>query len=94
MVFETTVTDIAKILSDTTRVKILQTLMDHGGMCVYEIAEVVGASQSATSHQLSKMEDKGLVECFREGQKMCYELTKSSLAKRIIETLVLLRKYE
>ena len=80
--------DIAKLLSDPTRLKILQTLFQaNEDMCVYEIAEKVGSSQSATSHQLAKLEANGIVACYREGQKMCYELSDSSLVTDIRKTL-------
>ncbi len=78
------VTDIFKLLSDPTRVKILDALFRaKGGLCVYEIAEIIEMSQSATSHQLAKLEDKGLVLCFRHGQTMCYEMEKTETTKRI-----------
>jgi DNA-binding transcriptional ArsR family regulator len=82
------ITNTAKILSDPTRVKILSLLREHGGMCVYEIAEQVGASQSATSHQLSKLEARGIVECYREGQRMCYELASTPKVEKLITILV------
>ena len=81
------ITEVSRILSDANRVRILWDLKKNGGMCVYEIAEEVGASQSATSHQLSKMEAKEIVVCFRDGQKMCYELTQEKKTKQILKTL-------
>lgn len=76
------------ILSDPTRVRILKLLFrNREGMCVYEIAKEVGSSPSATSHQLAKLEARGIVFCYREGQKMCYELTDGSLVLRIEKIL-------
>lgn len=43
--------DLFKVFSDTTRIKILFALMDKD-LCVADIAETIGASQSAVSHQL------------------------------------------
>ena len=43
--------DFYTVFSDCTRVKVLFQLID-GEKCVSEIAEAVGISQSATSHQL------------------------------------------
>ena len=86
-------TETAKLLSDPTRVHILELLYEHReGMCVYEIAEEVGSSHSATSHQLSKLEARGIVRCYREGQKMCYELTKTPDVVRIEKILRLFAK--
>ena len=43
--------DLFKVFADTTRIKILYALMGHS-RCVADIAEIVGATQSAVSHQL------------------------------------------
>lgn len=82
------ITETMKLLSDPTRVKIITLLFsEERDMCVYEIAERIGSTQSATSHQLSKLENKGIVRCFRMGQKMCYEVTNSqttTLLRRVL----------
>lgn len=44
------VADLFKTFGDTTRIKILYALMD-SEMCVCDIAELLGVSQSAVSHQ-------------------------------------------
>lgn len=86
--------DIARLLSDPTRLRILKLLFQNPeGMCVYEIAEEVGSSPSATSHQLAKLEAREIVCCYREGQKMCYELTAEPIVayiKRTLHTLTVL----
>lgn len=87
----TTIIDIAKILSDPTRVKIILALYKNGDMCVSEIAEYVDMSQSATSHQLSKLEAKEIVLCYRHGQKMCYELAKNKFTKKLIKILKIIK---
>lgn len=82
--------EIAKLLSDPTRLKILQTLFNAtGDMCVYEISEAVGSSQSATSHQLAKLEACKVVVCYREGQKMCYEVTDEPIVDQVKKALQL-----
>ena len=83
--------EIARLLSDPTRLKILRALfLAESDMCVSDIVEEVGSSQSATSHQLAKLEASDVVLCFRDGQKMCYELTKSPIVKNIEKTLRIL----
>lgn len=83
--------EVARLLGDQTRLNILALLFhNRDGMCVYEIAEEVGSSPSATSHQLAKLEAHGIVVCYREGQKMCYELTKTPLVFEIEKILRLL----
>jgi len=80
--------EIFKIVSDPTRLRILEVLFSSKkDMCVSEISEIIGMSQSATSHQLAKLEDKGIVECFRHGQMMCYLIKESKISsflKKII----------
>ena len=83
---------IFRLLADPTRLKILELLFrSKKKLCVHEIAEIVGVSQSATSHQLAKLESRGIVNCFRLGQMMCYEINQSSLAKNVRDLLVLAR---
>ena len=74
--------ELMKLLSSGPRLQIMSLLMSKKeGLCVYELAKAVGLSHSATSHQLAKLEDRGIVECIRVGQTMCYSLSKSRSAK-------------
>jgi len=69
-----------KLLSDPTRYRILSMLFgEPEGLCVYEIAEGVNISHSAASHQLAKLEAHQIVESFREGQTVCYEIFRELL---------------
>lgn len=73
-----------KLLSDPTRLKILCLLFaNRGGLCVYEVADEVGISHSAASHQLSKLEARNIAESFRDGQTICYKIIKSDLTKNL-----------
>ncbi len=82
--FDTTkATTVFKILADVTRFNILSLLYSSEAMCVYEIAEAVGISHSAASHQLSKLEAHGVLKSFRDGQNVCYEVRKSELSDNI-----------
>ena len=56
-----------KILGDPTRLKILLALMKRE-MCVCDLAVVGGISESATSHQLRRLKDSGLIKQRRDGQ--------------------------
>lgn len=60
-------------LGDPTRFRILEALLA-GELCVCDLAEVVAASQSAVSHQLRLLRDRGLVAFTRDGQRMVYRL--------------------
>ena len=83
-------TSAFKILSDPTRFRLLCLLYkSHDGMCVYELAEAAEISHSAASHQLSKLELKGVVESFREGQTICYKLRDSRFTKNLIHVMTI-----
>lgn len=80
--------DIFKILSSRTRFKIISELLKkEEGLCVKELAEEVGISHSATSHQLAQLEDKGIVSSCRIGKMICYCVKKSALTKGIAEII-------
>ena len=52
--------DLFKIFGDTTRMRILYALSE-SEMCVCAIAEYLGMTQSAISHQLKVLKDNNLV---------------------------------
>lgn len=66
--------DLFKIFGDTTRVKILFSLFE-SEMCVCAIAELLGMTQSAISHQLKILKDANLVANRREGKTIYYHLS-------------------
>lgn len=66
--------DLFKIFGDTTRVKILFSLIDNE-MCVCAIAELLGMTQSAISHQLKALKNANLVGNRRDGKTIYYFLT-------------------
>lgn len=65
--------DLFKIFGDTTRVKILFALCE-SEMCVCAIAELLGMTQSAISHQLKILKNAHLVGNRREGKTIYYFL--------------------
>lgn len=66
--------DLFRVFADTTRIKMLYALMDTD-LCVAEIAEVVGVSQSAVSHQLRILKQAHLVKFRRDGKQVIYSLS-------------------
>ena len=66
--------DLFKIFGDTTRVKILYALLE-SEMCVCAIADLLGMTQSAISHQLRILKDADLVAKRREGKTIYYHLS-------------------
>ena len=65
--------DLFKTFGDTTRIKILYALMADD-LCVCDLAELVGTSQSAVSHQLRTLKQAHLVKFRREGKSAMYSL--------------------
>ena len=66
--------DLFKVFGDTTRIKILYALMERD-RCVAEIAELIGATQSAVSHQLRSLRQARLVKFQRDGKNVIYSLS-------------------
>jgi len=65
--------DTFRILGDPTRVRIVDALSE-GELCVCDIAERVGISESAVSHQLRLMRSMRIVRGRREGRCVYYTL--------------------
>mgnify|MGYP002627433320 CR=1 FL=1 len=65
--------DLFKIFGDTTRIKILYALFE-SELCVCDISEVLGMTQSAVSHQLRVLKDAKLVKFRRDGKTIYYSL--------------------
>ena len=65
--------ELFKVFGDSTRIKILYALFE-SELCVCDIAEVLGMTQSAISHQLRILKDAKLVRFRREGKTVFYAL--------------------
>jgi ArsR family transcriptional regulator len=62
-----------KVLGDETRMKILYTISSDE-FCVNDIANAVGMTKSAVSHQLKFLKNQGLVKSRRMGKNIFYSL--------------------
>lgn len=67
------VAELFKVFGDSTRVRIICALFE-SEMCVCGIAEVLGMTQSAISHQLRVLKQARLVKYRREGKTVFYSL--------------------
>lgn len=67
------VADVFKLLGDPTRVRVVDVL-SHGERCVCDLAELVGISESALSHQLRLLRAARLVRVRRDGRLAYYRL--------------------
>ena len=65
--------DFYKVFGDATRIKILCVLL-RSEMCVCDLAEMLGMTQSAISHQLRALKQSKLVKYRREGKTVFYSL--------------------
>ena len=68
------VSELFKVFGDTTRIKILYALMTKD-RCVADLAEEIGATQSAVSHQLRTLKQSRLVRAKRDGKNVIYSLS-------------------
>ncbi len=79
---ETSASDLAerfKLLSDPHRLQIIYALVAGGEMCVGAIAELIGSSESATSHQLRNLRLAGFVRSQRHGREVFYTVADSHI---------------
>lgn len=67
------VADVFKLLGDPTRVRLVDAL-SHGERCVCDLADLVGLSESAVSHQLRLLRAARLVRVRRTGRQAYYSL--------------------
>ncbi len=67
------IAELLKAFGDPTRVEILFLLLQQE-RCVGDIAESIGLSQSAVSHQLRILKQIHLIKYRREGKNILYSL--------------------
>lgn len=65
--------DIFRVLSDPTRLRIVEALAERE-LCVCDLAAVVGSSASSVSHHLRQLRQLKLVRYRREGRMAYYRL--------------------
>ncbi len=66
--------ELFKIFGDSTRVKLLY-ILSLSEMCVFDLAQLLGVTQSAVSHQLRALKASKLVRYRREGKTVFYSLS-------------------
>lgn len=89
MLNESDMKDIAaifKVLGDPNRVKIMYCLAAEE-LCVCDLAQLLGMSVSAVSHQLRILRDKRLVKFRREGKIVYYSLDDGHIVNLFNECL-------
>lgn len=81
------VSDVFKVFGDNTRIRILWALFDKE-LCVFDISEALGMTQSAISHQLRTLKQARLVKAKRVGKNTFYSIDDDHV-KRIIEQVLI-----
>jgi ArsR family transcriptional regulator len=76
---------ISYVSSDPTRLKILMILSKNRKMCTSDLANILGVSVSAVSHQKTILESYGLIASQREGKKICCHLSDKELSREILK---------
>ena len=65
--------ELFKVFGDTTRIRILYALFE-SELCVNDMAQLLGLSQTAVSHQLRVLKNNKLVRFRKEGKIVFYSL--------------------
>ena len=74
--------DLFKIFGDSTRIKILYALL-RSELCVCDIADLLGLTQSAISHQLRVLRSSKLVKFRRDDKTLYYSLADEHVCRII-----------
>ncbi len=72
--------ELFKVFGDSTRTKILSCL-EHGELCVCDIANLCQMTKSAVSHQLRCLRQARLVKPRKAGKEVFYSLADSHVAE-------------
>lgn len=86
--------DLAAMLSNETRLRIVAALSGEPGaapvrLCVCDLAIVVGATETATSHQLRTLRLARMVDQEREGRLVYYQLVADPLVRGAARALLM-----
>lgn len=82
--------DFFRMLGNPTRIRILLLLMEQDAN-VSDLAEQLGMTQSAVSHQLNLLKSNKLVKRYKDGKMVFYALVDKNVSKVIEEGRHILR---
>ncbi len=71
--------ELFRVFGDGTRIRILYALLEEE-VCVCDLAQLLGMTQSAISHQLRILKQARLIKSRREGKTVFYSLADSHVA--------------
>lgn len=78
--------EVFKVFGDSTRIRIMYALQACE-MCVCDISELLGMTQSAISHQLRLLKAHRLVKSRREGKSVFYSLDDEHVTSILVQGL-------
>ena len=76
--------ELFKVFGDSTRIKLLYALFE-AELCVCDIAQLLGITQSAVSHQLRVLKNSRLVKFRKDGKTVFYSLADDHVRKIIAQ---------
>jgi DNA-binding transcriptional ArsR family regulator len=79
--------DLLAMAGNPVRLHLLLALLRREGLCVCDLAELVGMSSAAVSAHLQKLKHSGVVSSRRDGQMIRYSLVKREELE-VLESLV------
>ncbi len=72
-----------KVLGDLNRMKILEILLHHDQLCVYEISCLIDASIATTSHHLITLRKNNLIRSQKQGKHVLYSIANDDVRSLI-----------
>jgi DNA-binding transcriptional ArsR family regulator len=79
---------VLDVVSQPTRLRLFYVLDQVGEVCVCDLAEILGVTQSACSQHLAKFKAFGLVTARRENQTLFYGLSDKPTVKMLRKAAV------
>jgi len=67
-------TQLFKLLGDTTRARLLYALLEAGELCVCDLSAATATPETNVSHALRLLRTAGIVKARRDGRMMFYNL--------------------
>jgi len=78
---------LAKILSDSNRVKIIALMCREKELCVCEICDTLQLCQPLVSRHLKQMRENNLVQTKQSGKWIIYSLNKNKTLNYLLDTI-------
>ena len=84
---ETPLPGMFQALGDANRFHMFELLVERNGLCVTDLANILGTTVSAASQHLKVLEHAGLIEKSKSGQTVCYTVRKERVVRDVLELL-------